>query len=32
MLVVRQDKARRVYVLEEETLLALMRQAGIVKP
>ena len=31
MLVVRQDKARRVYVLEEETLLALMRQAGIVK-
>jgi hypothetical protein len=32
MLVVRQDKARRLYVLEEETLLALMRQAGIVKP
>ena len=32
MLVVRQDKARRLYVLEEETLLALMRQAGIAKP
>jgi len=29
MLVIRQDRSRRLYVLEEETLLDLMRKAGL---
>lgn len=30
MLLIRQDKHRRLYVLEEETLKALLRQAGVI--
>ena len=31
LLVVRQDRARRLYVLEERTLVDLMRRAGIIE-